>query len=70
MSKYLNWSQPGDINLVTEIRLILTSLLCTFITLKLTGLIMWSWVWVLAPFWIPVALTLGAIIYVYGRSKC
>lgn len=27
-----------------------------FITLKLTGYIAWSWVWVLAPFWIPVAL--------------
>lgn len=25
-----------------------------FITLKLTGVIAWSWVWVLAPFWIPI----------------
>jgi CHASE2 domain-containing sensor protein len=24
-----------------------------FITLKLTGYIKWSWLWVLAPFWIP-----------------
>lgn len=29
-----------------------------FITLKLTGVITWSWVWVLAPFWIPFALLL------------
>lgn len=27
-----------------------------FIVLKLTGVIAWSWLWVLAPFWIPLAL--------------
>ncbi len=27
-----------------------------FITLKLTGFIHWSWVWVLAPFWGVLAL--------------
>lgn len=27
-----------------------------FIILKLCGVIAWSWWWVLAPFWIPVAL--------------
>ena len=27
-----------------------------FIILKLTGTITWSWLWVLAPIWIPVAL--------------
>ena len=26
-----------------------------FIALKLTGYIDWSWVWVLAPIWIPFA---------------
>ena len=29
-----------------------------FITLKLTGLIAWSWWWVLAPIWIPLAILL------------
>ena len=29
-----------------------------FITLKLTGVIAWSWWWVLSPFWIPLAITL------------
>ena len=29
-----------------------------FITLKLTGHITWSWVWVLAPFWAPLAVAL------------
>lgn len=31
-------------------------LLILFITLKLTGVINWSWWWVLAPFWIPLSL--------------
>lgn len=29
-----------------------------FIGLKLTGHISWSWLWVLAPQWIPVAIAL------------
>ena len=33
-----------------------------FIVLKLTGVINWSWWWVLAPIWIPIALILGFII--------
>ena len=28
----------------------------TFIVLKLTGLIAWSWLWVLAPLWITLVL--------------
>ncbi len=28
-----------------------------FITLKLCGVINWSWIWVLAPLWIPAAIT-------------
>lgn len=27
-----------------------------FVTLKLTGVIAWSWWWVLLPFWGPVAV--------------
>lgn len=38
------------------------SILCLiFITLKLTGYIAWSWWWVMAPLWIPVA-AFGVII--------
>ncbi len=33
-----------------------------FIALKLTGYIAWSWWWVLAPLWIPVALVTGVIV--------
>jgi len=27
-----------------------------FIALKLTGYVTWSWLWVLSPLWIPMAL--------------
>lgn len=27
-----------------------------FVTLKLTNYITWSWWWVLAPFWMPIAI--------------
>lgn len=30
----------------------------TFIVLKLTGVIAWSWVWVLAPMWIGLVIGL------------
>lgn len=33
-----------------------TILLVVFIILKCTGLIDWSWWWVLAPLWIPAIL--------------
>lgn len=33
-----------------------------FIILKLTGVISWSWLWVLAPFWIPLALSVLILI--------
>lgn len=29
-----------------------------FVVLKLTGNIDWSWIWVLSPLWIPLALVL------------
>ena len=36
-----------------------------FIVLKLCGVITWSWLWVLSPVWIPVALVLVvSIIYI------
>lgn len=33
-----------------------------FIVLKLTGVIAWSWWWVLSPLWIPLALALFVFI--------
>jgi hypothetical protein len=47
-----------------------------FITLKLTGVISWSWVWVLSPIWITLAfglllLLVGAVLtaIVIARSN-
>ena len=31
-----------------------------FIVLKLTGVIAWSWWWVLSPVWLPLAVALAA----------
>lgn len=43
-----------------------------FVVLKLTGVIGWSWWWVLAPFWAPWALLLVlftvATVVVLGRK--
>lgn len=33
-----------------------------FIVLKLCNVISWSWVWVLAPIWIPVVLLIVLVI--------
>lgn len=35
-----------------------------FITLKLIGIINWSWWWVLSPLWIPVAIALFIILII------
>ena len=39
-----------------EIRIVSDSVLTVFIILKLTGVISWSWVWVLSPFWIIASI--------------
>lgn len=42
----------------------LSSLLgVAFVVLKLTGVIAWSWLWVLAPFWIPLIISLLVILF-------
>lgn len=35
-----------------------------FIILKLTNVVAWSWLWVLAPFWLPVLIVLPIAIIV------
>lgn len=44
-----------------------------FITLKLTGYIAWSWLWVLAPLWIPLGIVavilLIAFVLAYIATK-
>jgi len=34
-----------------------------FVTLKLIGILEWSWLWVTAPFWMPFALIVGIIAF-------
>lgn len=35
-----------------------------FVVLKLTGYINWPWLWVLSPFWIPVAILLVVLLVI------
>ena len=45
-------------------------LLLAFIILKLCGVIQWSWLWVLAPLWIPLGLWLVImIVLVIKKNK-
>jgi hypothetical protein len=38
-----------------------------FVVLKLIGVITWSWVWVLAPLWIPFVVGLIIVAIATGR---
>ena len=40
-------------------------LLVAFIVLKLTGVIAWSWWWVLSPMWIPLALVALLLLFIF-----
>lgn len=44
-----------------------------FIVLKLTNVISWPWLWVLAPIWIPMAIALvglgGSLLYSVIKDK-
>lgn len=42
-----------------------TLLTVLFVGLKLTDHIDWSWVWVLSPLWIPMAIWLGLATIVF-----
>lgn len=44
-------------------------LLIAFIVLKLTGVINWSWVWVLAPFWIPLLIVVALVLTASIRRR-
>lgn len=39
-----------------------------FIVLKLTGVINWSWVWVLCPFWIGIVLYTVIVLVILGYT--
>ena len=43
---------------IIEFRIVSETLFFTFLILKLTGVITWSWWWVFAPIWAIAALVL------------
>ena len=51
-----------EVTIVRETPGVMALLGLIFITLKLCGVIDWAWVWVLAPFWISLAIILGLFI--------
>lgn len=44
-------------------------LVVAFIVLKLCGVIKWSWIWVLAPFWIPVIFIVIIIFVLFAINN-
>lgn len=49
-------------------------LFCIFLVLKLTNVISWSWWWVTAPLWIPMALAtvillMAGVFLLIGRNS-
>lgn len=43
-------------------------LVLIFITLKLLGVIAWSWWWVLAPMWIPLTIVMVIVLAVVIKA--
>lgn len=41
-----------------------------FIILRLCNVIKWSWWWVLAPFWIPTALSIIIFTIIFTIAMC
>ena len=48
-------------NSITASELFLILLTIVFVTLKLCKVITWSWIWVLAPLWIPLVSDLSFV---------
>jgi len=48
------------------IKVLLFVLTIIFITLKLTGIVNWSWIWVFAPIWLP--LTLYLVLFIIAHT--
>ena len=59
----------SNTTIADDVRGLAETLLAIFVVLKLTGLIHWSWWWVFAPFWIPAAVALIAIVVLILASK-
>lgn len=59
MSSNTSTSSSGGIGFVGLLTIV-------FITLKLTGVIDWSWWWVLSPIWISLGIVLTILAVVFG----
>lgn len=46
-----------------------TLLTLLFIALKLTGVINWSWLWVLSPIWIGLIISIAIIVWIAVKFK-
>jgi hypothetical protein len=60
------------LNTNTGSRITIPSLLgVVFIALKLCGVIHWSWIWVLAPFWMvfAVLILLVSFVAIYNSAR-
>lgn len=59
--KETNSYSPGPVTVPLS-----SLLLVLFIGLKLTDSVTWSWLWVLAPLWVPfaAALVLAAVMFI------
>ena len=44
----------------------LNLLFLVFLVLKLTKVITWSWWWVTAPLWLPLAIVIVCLVVVFG----
>lgn len=46
-----------------------SALLVIFLTLKLSGAVTWSWVWVLSPLWLNLLWLGGRYLYIEYQDK-
>lgn len=44
---------------------ILAGLTLVFIALKIAGVTPWGWLWVLAPLWLPIAVAITAVLFMF-----
>ena len=58
----MNNGSRGGVSICTVVGIV-------FIILKLVGVITWSWIWVLCPFWIPIILLILFLIFMFIRDK-
>lgn len=47
-----------------------TALFITFLVLKLCKVITWSWLWIFAPFWVPLVIFLAMVIVMILYDSC